>query len=113
MREVTVEALRGEIIRLGALVTQTRVMHASGVRLHAPGSVLRPAECQAMQEVGIKVVFLLEAGESEAAALKALTTEPVAAFDLAVGDQLAEDLKDAAGGILLKSGTRIDEVFLD
>lgn len=66
-----------------------------------------------MQEVGIKSVFLLEAGESEAAAVKALTTEPVAAFDLAEGDQLAEDLKDAAGGILLKAGTRIDEVFLD
>jgi len=113
MREVSVEVLRGEITRLGALVTQTRLMHSSGIRLHGPGSVLRPAECQAMQEVGIKSVFLLEAGESETSALKALTTEPMEVFDLAVGDQLAEDLKDAAGNLLFKAGTRIDEVILE
>ncbi len=113
MREVTVEALRGEIIRLGALVTQTRVMHACGIRLHGPGSVLAPQNCQAMQEVGIKSVFLLEAGESEQSALRALTTEPVEVFDLAVGDMLAEDLKDPTGRVLFKAGTRIDEVILE
>src|SRR5471032_1773696 len=113
MREVTVEALRGEIIRLGAVVTQTRVMHASGVRLHGPGSVLAPQHCQAMQKLRIKSVFLLKAGESEQSALKALTTEPIEVFDLAIKNMLAKNLKDPTGRVLFKAGTRIDEVILE
>src|SRR5204863_5491480 len=48
MREVTVETLRGEVIRLGAVVTQTRVLHVTGARLHAPGSVLGSAEIRTL-----------------------------------------------------------------
>jgi hypothetical protein len=64
-----------------------------------------------MQEVGIKSVYLLEAGESEQDALKSLTTESLSVSRLSVGDVLVEDLKASSGQVLLKSGTRIDEVF--
>jgi hypothetical protein len=112
MREVSVETLRGEIIRLGALVTQTRVLHVTGARLHAPGSILGSAEIRALQEAGIKSVHLLEAGETEAGAQKELSTEAVEAWNLAVGDVLVEDLRDHTGRIALGAGTLIDPVML-
>jgi len=112
MREVTVETLRGEVIRLGAVVTQTRVMHLTGARLHGPGSVLGSAEIRALQETGIKSVYLLEAAETELGAQKQLSTEAVEAWSLAVGDELVEDLKDHTGRVALRSGTLIDPVML-
>jgi len=112
MREVTVETLRGEVMRLGALVTQTRVLHLTGARLHAPGSVLGAAEIRTLQETGIKVVYLLEAGETELAAQKELSTESVEAWGLAVGDVLVEDLKDHTGRVVFRAGTFLDSVML-
>jgi hypothetical protein len=112
MREVSVETLRGEILRLGAVVAQTRVLHITGTRLHAPGSVIGSAEIRTFQETGIKTVYLLEAGESEQSAQKELQTEAVEAYGLAVGDVLVEDLKDHTGRIALKAGTIIDPVML-
>ncbi|HVR85862.1 MAG TPA: hypothetical protein VMU54_16200 [Planctomycetota bacterium] len=112
MREVTVETLRGEVIRLGAVLTETRVLHVTGARLHAPGSVLGPAEIRSLQETGIKSVYLLESGETELGAQKELSTEAVEAFSLAVGDVLLEDLRDHTGRVALPAGTIIDPVML-
>lgn len=112
MREVTVETLRGEVIRLGAVIFQTRVLHATGALLHAPGAVLGGPEIRSLQETGVKSLYLLEAGESEAAARTNLATEAVEAWSLAVGDVLADDLKDHAGRVALRSGTIIDPVML-
>lgn len=112
MREVTVETLRGEVIRLGALVTQTRVLHVTGARLHPPASVIGPNEIRSLQEAGIKSVYLLEAGETEAGAMKELSTEAVEAFGLAVGDVLVEDLRDHTGRPVMRAGTIIDPVML-
>src|SRR5882672_10288699 len=112
MREVTVEALRNEVIRLGPIVTQTRVLHLTGAKLHGPGSVLTSAEIRSMQEVGLKSVFLLEAGETEPVAQKQLATQAVEAWNLAVGDVLVDDLKDHEGRMALQAGTLIDAVLL-
>ncbi|MBV8880757.1 MAG: hypothetical protein JO332_12370 [Planctomycetaceae bacterium] len=112
MREVTVETLRGEVIRLGAVVVQTRVLHLNGARLHAPGTVLGSGEIRSLQETGVKSVILLEAGESEPAAQKELATEAVEAWSLAVGDVLVEDLRDHTGRVALANGTIIDPVML-
>ncbi len=112
MREVSVETLRNEVTRLGAVLTQTRVMHVSGVRLHPPAAVLGPAEVRAMQETGIRSVYLIEAGETEAGAQKELSSEAVEAYGLAAGDVLADDLKDHTGRVLHPAGTLIDAVLL-
>lgn len=112
MREVSVETLRGEVMRLGAVVAQTRILHLTGTRLHAPGSVITSAEIRSLQETGIKTVYLLEAGETEQSAQKDLQSEAVEAWGLAVGDVLVEDLKDHAGRVALRSGTIIDAVML-
>jgi hypothetical protein len=112
MREVTLETLRQEILRLGAVVTQTRLLHVSGARLYMPGSVLGSAEIRTMQEAGVRTLYLLEAGESEQGAQKELSTESVEAFGLTVGDVLVEDVKDHAGRVVLKAGTIIDAVLL-
>src|SRR5579862_1046082 len=112
MREVTVETLRSEIIRLGALLTQTRVLHLTGAPLHGPGSILGTAEIRSLQETGIKSVYLLEAGETEEGAQKNLSTEAVEAWSLAVGDVLVEDLRDHTGRVALRAGTIIDPVML-
>jgi len=112
MREVSVESLRNDVTRLGAVVTQTRVMHVSGARLHPPAAVLGPAEIRAMQETGIRSVYLLEAGETEAGAQKDLSSEAVEAYGLAAGDVLADDLKDHTGRLLHPAGTIIDAVLL-
>jgi hypothetical protein len=113
MREVTTEFLRTEVTRLRALVTQSRVFHGSGTKLHNPGTPITPAEIRAMQEAAVKSVFLLEPGETEQSAQKLLTTESVEALSLAMGDVLAEDVRGAPGELLFKSGTIVDGAILD
>jgi CheY-like chemotaxis protein len=72
MKEVAVDWLKGEIHRLGAVVTGTRLFHSSGVRLHGPGEPLTKAHLQLLQELEVKSLFLLEPGETEAAAAAGL-----------------------------------------
>jgi hypothetical protein len=112
MREVSADFLRDEVTRLRALVTQSRVLHGSGIKLHDPGASLTPAEIRAMQEAGVKSVFLLEPGETEPSAQKQLTTEAVEPLRLAVGDVLAEDVRGPEGELVLKSGTPVDGAIL-
>lgn len=65
MREVSVETLREEVIRLRGVVTQSKAYHRSGVRLHLSGSPLTMRELTAMQESGVKAFYFLEPKEKE------------------------------------------------
>src|SRR5262249_44882206 len=56
-----------------------------------------------------KKLYLLEFGEDERSARKSLGVEMVLPMNVAVGDQLAEDIRTPGGELLLAAGTTIDE----
>lgn len=104
MREVSVPALKEELLLLGGVVAQTRVLHPCGLKLHSPGDPITLAHLGRMEELGIDRVYLLEPGEGEAAALQALSTELLPRERLLTGDVLAEDLRGADGAVLARAG---------
>lgn len=112
MREVLVELLREELFRLSGLLTQTRVLHACGEKLHGSGEVLTTLHLKAMNEAGIRSVFLLEPGEMEAACARALSVEMVATSSLKEGDVVMEDLLAGDGSVLVPAGATIDPRWL-
>ncbi|HXX93201.1 MAG TPA: hypothetical protein VEN81_06175 [Planctomycetota bacterium] len=112
MREVPVSLLRDELIRLGAIVVQSRLLDASGLKLHSPGDVLTVARTKLMAELGIDRVWLLEPGEGEPTAQRALSTEMVAVSDLELRDVVAEDIRGADGQLAIPAGTILDEPHL-
>ncbi len=112
MREVSFDFLKSEVLRLRALVTQTRLFHPCGTKLHHSGVPITPVEIQAMQEAGIKSLLVLDPGETEQEALKRLTTEIVDASGLIPGDFLAQDLRDPAGELVASAGSPVDPAAL-
>lgn len=113
MREVSVASLREEILRIRGAVTQARVFHPSGALLHGPGSPLTSAELQAFQQAGIQTVWFADQGESEAEALRTLTTQVVDVRDLAIGDVLADTIIGPDGDDLIGPGTFVDAPILE
>ncbi len=109
MRQISVDSLREEILRLGAVVTETRLLHPSGVRIHGPGEVLTGAHLKLMAELGFRELHLLEPGDSEQAAQKKLGTEPVGLDRLQVGDFLGDDLRQPDGALVAAEGAAVDE----
>ncbi len=109
MREVSVSFLRDELIRLGAIVVQTRLFHPCGYKLHSPGDVLTVVRTKLMAELGMEKLWLLEPGEGEQATQRALSTEMIALMDLQRQDVIAEDLRGADGSIAVAAGSVLDE----
>jgi CheY-like chemotaxis protein len=112
VREVSVSVLRDELIRLGAIVVQTRLLHPCGLKLHSPGDVLTLPRTKLMAELGMEKLWLLEPGEGERAAERALSTEMVPLMDLERLDVVAEDIHGADGGVAIPAGTVLDEPHL-
>lgn len=113
MREVSIAALREEVVRIRGAVALTRVYHFSGVKLHASGSPLTTAELHAMQQSGFQSVFFADQGEGEAEALRLLTTQVVEVRDLALGDVLADTILGPDGEDLCGPGTFVDARVLE
>lgn len=109
MREVAVSFLRDELIRLGAVVVQTRLFHPCGLKLHSPGDAVTFERLKSMQELGFEKVVLLEPGEGEQAAQRALSTEMIPLMDLRKLDVVAEDLFGADGTAAVHAGQVVDE----
>jgi CheY-like chemotaxis protein len=105
MREISVAVLRDEVIHLGAIIVQTRILHPSGVKLHSPGDVLGLSQVKILQQCGVQSIILLEPGEGPVTAEKTLTTELVRLEDLQPGDELSGDLRKSGGPILLPAST--------
>ncbi len=112
MREVSVEFLKEEAIRLGAVVVGTRVLHPSGLKVHGPGEALTISHVKLLQELGIRTLVLLEPGEGEQAALRALSSEMVRKADLAAGNVLAEDVRGADRALVAPAGAVLDPDLL-
>ena len=112
MREVSVSALKDDVFRLGAVVTRTRLFHASGLKLHSAGDILTMAQLKAMQDGGMKSVFLLEPGEGEDGAKKALTTEMAPLDKVLASDMLAEDVRAPDGHVVAAAGTYLLAQFV-
>ncbi len=112
MKEITAEFIRTEINRLGAIVVETGLFHPSGLKLHTAGDGLALAESRALHAANFEKLFLLEFGEDERDARKSLGIEHVLARNVAVGDELAEDIRTPAGELLLAAGTKLEEAHL-
>src|SRR6185295_7314377 len=109
MKETSADFIRLEINRVGAVVVETGLFHPSGVKLHAAGDVLGLDESRALHEANFTKLYLLEFGEDERDAKKSLGVEMLLAAKVAVGDQLADDIRKPNGALLLSEGTVIDE----
>jgi len=112
MREVMVEFLGAEAVRLGAILVQKPVYHPSGVRLHSPGDSVAPDGAALMRKLGMKSLYILEPGETEFKALSALDVEKVEARALVAGDVLAGDLRGPDGAVIASSGGILDAALL-
>ncbi len=112
MREITVDFMAKETMRLRAVILQKPLYHPSGVRLHSAGELVTPELARAMKEIGMDKLYLLEPGETELKALGALGTERVAPRELVEGDVLAEDISGLDGCILVPAGQVLDAVWL-
>ena len=112
MKEITTDHIRTEINRLGALVIETGLFHPSGVKLHSAGEPLTLTHAKALHDSGILKLFLMEFGEDERTAKRSLGVEMILPANVAVGDQLAEDLRTPGGQLLLAAGTTLDEAAL-
>lgn len=113
IREVGLETLREEIVRLRGAVALMPVYHFSGTKLHDAGSSLGPAEIQAMQKAGIQAVYFPDLGEGDLEAQRTLSTQIVDVRDLAIGDVLVDNIFDRDGEELCAPGTFIDAPILE
>jgi DNA-binding response OmpR family regulator len=108
MREVTVEFLREEMFRSNTVLTQTRVLHGCGMRIHGSADSLTGLHLKAMTDSGIRSVFLVEPGESEAACARAMAVEKVTPREVVVGDIFMDDMKAPDGTVWAAAGTIVD-----
>ncbi|HEX7898137.1 MAG TPA: hypothetical protein VF950_10280 [Planctomycetota bacterium] len=108
MREVTVEFLREEMFRSNAVLTQTRVLHACGMRIHGSADTLTGLNLKAMTESGIRSVYLVEPGESEAACAREMAIERMTPRQVVEGDIFMDDMKAPDGTVWATAGTRVD-----
>lgn len=112
MREISVDFLAKEAARLRAVLLQKPLFHPSGIRLHSSGEAVTPELARRMKEVGMKDLYLLEAGETEFKAQGAFDIERVEPRALVEGDVLAEDLTGLDGRVLIPAGQVLDAVWL-
>jgi CheY-like chemotaxis protein len=107
MIELSGEFLRKEIVRLGALVTETAIYHPLGRKLHSESDPLTPANAKAMYDVMLEKVYLLEPGEDEKALARLPSTQRVALGGLVAGDVLLENVQNAQGAVVLATGSTL------
>lgn len=113
MKELSVEVLKDDVVRLGAVLTRAGVLHPAGLLLHGPGEILTPAHVRILQETATRSIFLLEPGETELPAGKALAGEAREPERAEVGELLLEDAVGADGLPVLKAGSAVDAATLE
>lgn len=113
MKEITADFIRQEINRLGGIVVETALYHASGVKLHTAGDFLTLTQAKQMHEAAVTKLFLLDVGEDEWVVRKKLGVVTLIPSRVEVGDQLVEDLRTPSGQILLAAGTVVDDAALE
>ncbi len=112
MKGISVKFLYDEVLRLGSVIVLTRLLHPSSVRLHGPGDILTLPHVKLMGELGMEELFLLDPGEGEPAAQKALATQRIPRTDVVAGDVLAEDLRGGDGSLVAAAGAAVDPATL-
>lgn len=113
MREMTVDWLKGEALRLGAVIAEARILADSGARIHSPGDAITPVHLDLMTVLGMRVLHALEPGESEPSAAEALGRERVEASHLAAGDLLFGEVRGRDGRVLSPAGSTVDASKLE
>jgi hypothetical protein len=113
MRELSVEVLKGDVVRLGAIVTQARVLHPAGLRVHGSADVLTLGHVKALEDCGATSVFFLEPGETEESAARTLAGEMREPALVGLGDVLLADAVMPDGRRVLQAGGMVDGVSLE
>ncbi len=113
MRQISGELLHQEITRLGSVVVQTWVYHASGILLHAPGDVLTAEHAAVFEKAVLDRVFLVEAGEDRHAALAAGGVVTIPLTGVAPGDVLAEELVAPRSRLRWKPGIALEPALIE
>jgi CheY-like chemotaxis protein len=113
VREITADFLRDEVFRLGAVISQTKIFHPTGIKLHSIGDVITHAHAKRMLDLGIPSVHLLEPNEEERVAWRTLGVERVKKEELAIGDEIVEDVRGPAMELLAASGRKVDAAIAD
>lgn len=113
MREVSLAALRDEILGLRGAVSLVRVYHFSGAKIINSGCPITMQEIQAMQQSGFQGVFFADGGEGDLEAQRTLSTQIVDVRDLAIGDVLVDNIFGLDGEVLCPPGTFVDAPILE
>lgn len=108
MREVPLEVLRDETVRLRGIITGTKILHPSGPRLHRISEPITVAQIQALMDLGITHVVFLEPGEDESAIQKRISIERVDPETLMPGDTIVEEVPGPEGKPVAAAGTAVD-----
>lgn len=113
MIELSGEFLRKEIVRLGGIIAQTVILHPLGRKLHSESDPLTAAHAKLMYDTMMESVCLLEPGEDEKSVERSLLTERIAPGNLAPGDVLSREIRDAQGGILAPLGESLESGLIE
>lgn len=113
MRQISGEVLHAEITRLGSLVVQTWIHHASGVLLHAPGDVLTPEHAAVFEKAVLDRVFLVEAGEDRKVALAQSGVIVCPVNGVTAEDALAEEIVAPGGRVRWGAGTLLEPAVVE
>jgi DNA-binding response OmpR family regulator len=108
MRQISGELLHTEITRLGTVVVQTWIYHASGVLLHAPGDILTPEHAAVFEKALLDRVFLVEAGEDRKAALARAGVAVQPLNGVSADDALSEEVVASGGRVRFGPGTMLE-----
>lgn len=96
VRELPVDFLREEVLRLRAVVPQTKVLHPCGKRLHSAGDPITGAHVKVMTELGVRALLALEPGEEERELQKELAGQRIARADLRPGEAVEREIPGSA-----------------
>lgn len=104
MKKITADFLRQEINRLGSIVVETAIYHPSGQKLHKTGEVLTLSHARLLRESFLNDLHLAEFDEDLMLARKALGVQRIIPGQVAVGDVLAEDIRNLNQELVVAAG---------
>jgi len=104
MKKITADFLRQEIARLGSVVVETAIYHASGQKLHGTGEVLSLAHAKMLRESFLTDLHLAEFDEDIALARKSLGVQRILPAQAVEGDILVEDIRNLRQELVVPAG---------
>jgi CheY-like chemotaxis protein len=115
VKPTSIDALREEVMGVGAVILRAPLVHPAGVLLHPEGTLLTIPRLKDLREAGFTQLFLLEPGETldTDTVRRTLTTEVLPLPRVRPGDRLEEDLRAPDGATIAAAGATVDARLIE